>query len=63
MSKAYTGHIMKFTRAGVEVIVTCSMLPLAHGEDPEERLYVTRSLADIEADPRVFQGQVPACRS
>ena len=29
MSKAYTGHIMKFTRAGVEVIVTGSMLPLA----------------------------------
>src|SRR4029079_4517459 len=45
----------KFTRAGVEVIVTGSMQPLAHGEDPEERLYITRSLAEVEADPEAYK--------
>src|SRR5437868_5597228 len=30
------------------------MHPLAHGEDPEERFYVTRSLAEFEADPEAF---------
>jgi DNA repair exonuclease SbcCD nuclease subunit len=58
IAKAYTGHThlpQKFTRAGVEVIVTGSMQPLAHGEDPEERLYVTRSLAEVEADPDAYK--------
>ena len=27
---------------------------MAHGEDPEERLYVTRTLAELEADPKSF---------
>ena len=31
------------------------MQPMAHGEDPEERLYVTRSLAEVEADPDTFK--------
>jgi hypothetical protein len=41
--------------ATVEVIVTGSMQPMAHGEDPEERLYVTRSLPEVEADPDAFK--------
>ena len=52
IAKAYTGHThlpQKFTRAGVEVIVTGSMQPMAHGEDPDERFYMTRSLTEVEA--------------
>jgi len=58
IAKAHTGHThlpQKFSRVGVEVIVTGSMQPMAHGEDPEERLYVTRSLAEVEADPEAFK--------
>jgi DNA repair exonuclease SbcCD nuclease subunit len=58
IAKAYTGHThlpQKFTRAGVDVIVTGSMQPLAHGEDPEERLYITRSLAEVEPDPEAYK--------
>src|SRR4051794_6184961 len=54
ITKVYTGHVhlpQKFTRAGVDVIVTGSMQPLAHGEDPSQRLYVTRSLAEVETNP------------
>ena len=35
--------------------MTGSMQPMAHGEDPEERLYVTRSLPEVEADPDAFK--------
>jgi DNA repair exonuclease SbcCD nuclease subunit len=58
IAKAYTGHThlpQKFTRAGVHVIVTGSMQPMAHGEDPDERLYVTRSLPEVEADPDAYK--------
>jgi len=58
IAKIYTGHThlpQKFTRAGVDVIVTGSMQPMAHGEDPEERLYVTRSLPEVEADPEAYK--------
>src|SRR4051812_25737843 len=30
------------------------MQPLAHGEDPHELLYVTRSLAEVETNPEAF---------
>ena len=28
---------------------------MAHGEDPDERLYVTRSLPEVEADPEAYK--------
>jgi hypothetical protein len=31
------------------------MQPMAHGEDPDERLYVTRSLPEVEADPEAYK--------
>lgn len=58
ITKAYTGHIhlpQRFTRAGVKVIVTGSMQPLAHGEDPDERFYVTCTLAEVEANPEAYK--------
>ena len=58
ITNVYTGHIhlpQTFTRAGVEVIVTGSMQPMAHAEDRDERLYVTRSLAEVEAAPEAYR--------
>jgi DNA repair exonuclease SbcCD nuclease subunit len=50
--KAYTGHVhlpQTFTRNGVEVAVTGSMLPYAHDQDPTGETYVTLTLDDVRA--------------
>lgn len=36
------------------VYVTGSLAPYNHSEDPDERIYVTRTLAQVQADPTVF---------
>jgi len=42
-------HIARTERRhGVEVIMTGAMQPLSHAEDPDERLYVTRTLGRLE---------------
>lgn len=47
---AFTGHVHKkdsFTQDGVDVVQTGSMQPYAHGEESDEGLYVTRTLATL----------------
>jgi len=39
------------TRDGVTINVVGSMQPYSHSEDPDERLYVTRDLDTVRADP------------
>lgn len=49
-----TGHIHQpqvFEQDGVEVVVTGSMQPYAHGEDLEDKWYKTLPLADVLLDP------------
>lgn len=51
VKKVFTGHVHKsetFVRDGVEVIVTGSMQPYAHGEEVDNQLYIT--LSKLEAD-------------
>lgn len=52
IKKIYNGHIHKpktFTRDGVEVVLTGSMQPYAHGEEINDDLYITfPSLEDLE---------------
>lgn len=46
-----TGHIHTpkvFEMDGVEIIVTGSMQPYSHGEDPKEKMYITRKVSEIE---------------
>lgn len=50
VQRAYTGHVHKpseFTRDGVEVTVVGSMQPYAHGEQINEDIYVTLTLAEL----------------
>lgn len=47
----YNGHVHKkrtFTENGVEVHLVGSMQPYAHGEETDESLYVTRTLAQLD---------------
>lgn len=55
IKKAVTGHVHlphTFTRDGVDVTVVGSMQPYAHGEDPEEKLYITIPLESLPYCPR-----------
>ena len=62
VQRVFTGHIHKAERYrshGLEVIVTGSMLPYAHGEQgPDDRTYLTLTPDEIEAelaqDPDAF---------
>jgi hypothetical protein len=59
VKKAYTGHVHlpdQFTRDGVDVTVTGSMVPLAHGEDPTGDWYVTLRPDEI-TDPAVLRNK------
>jgi DNA repair exonuclease SbcCD nuclease subunit len=50
----YTGHIHQpqtFEQDGVEVVVTGSMQPYAHGEDLEDKWYKTVTFADMLLNP------------
>lgn len=52
ITTAYSGHdhlARELVRDGVQVIVTGSMQPYSHAEDPDSRLYVTTTLP-IEGD-------------
>lgn len=42
------------TRDGVTVNVVGSMQPYSHSEDPDERLYVTRDLDTVRANPDLY---------
>jgi hypothetical protein len=53
----YTGHdhLPRIERVdGVDVFVVGSMQPYSHAEDPGEIIYVTRTLAEVRADPNGF---------
>jgi DNA repair exonuclease SbcCD nuclease subunit len=55
--KIYTGHDHKartLKRHGTEVIVVGSMQPFAHGEEPDDSLYITVRAEDI-TDPSIFK--------
>lgn len=48
-----TGHVHQaqhFERDGVDVIVTGSMLPQAHGEELDDKLFVTLTLEDLDPE-------------
>lgn len=48
---AITGHVHKaseFTKLGVDVVVWGSMQPFAHGEEPDDSLYVTLTLDEAK---------------
>lgn len=54
----FTGHDHKartLNRDGIEVVVVGSMQPFAHGEENDEALYVTRSLAEVLDDPKAYR--------
>lgn len=58
VKEAITGHDhlkRELIMDGLAVTVPGSMQPYSHAEDPEEKLYVTRSLADVMADPGAFK--------
>lgn len=58
--KIASGHYHKpgpYTVNGVVVDCTGSMQPYTHGEDPEGRLYVTKPLAEVLADPAAFRNK------
>lgn len=58
ISHAITGHVHlahEFERDGVNVVVTGSMLPYAHGEGGD--LYVTVSKAEVLATPEAFKNK------
>ncbi|MBI1261285.1 MAG: hypothetical protein GC184_06145 [Rhizobiales bacterium] len=53
-SKVFTGHVhtpQGFTVDGVDVTVTGSLQPYAHGEDPELDFYLTLTLEQFNATP------------
>ena len=53
VERAFTGHVhlpTSFKRDGVDVTVVGSMQPFAHGEEDQEQFYVTRSLAEFDAE-------------
>lgn len=55
--RIYTGHDHKarrLTRDGTEVVVVGSMQPYAHGEEPDDSLYVTVRAEDI-TDPVIYR--------
>ena len=55
---AITGHDhlgREYDDQGVHVVVTGSMQPYSHAEDPDERFYVTRTAAEARADPDAFK--------
>ncbi|AKU43588.1 metallo-dependent phosphatase [Caulobacter phage Seuss] len=57
VSRVVTGHDHNKRDeiiAGIPVHVTGSMQPYDHSQDGEERLYVTRTLAQVLADPDAF---------
>ena len=57
VKRAFTGHDHSRRTLeidGLLVEVTGSMSPYSHGEDEAERFYVTRSLAEVLADPDAF---------
>lgn len=56
--RVYTGHVHRpseFEYGDMLVTVTGSMQPYAHGEDPDDALYVTKTLAEVEADPEAYK--------
>lgn len=56
--RVVTGHIHtpSTTRIGtLEVVVTGSMQPYSHGEDKEEKFYVTRKCAEVVKDPTAYK--------
>lgn len=58
VTTAYTGHDHKkrtFVRDGVTVHVVGSMQPYAHGEESDESLYVTRTLAEALDAPKDYR--------
>lgn len=61
MTKAYTGHIhqsQEFNRDGVDVVVTGSMQPYAHGEESDDQLYTTITKSELEdLDPLWLQSR------
>jgi DNA repair exonuclease SbcCD nuclease subunit len=63
---AYTGHVHKpeqFVRDGVTVRVVGSMMPYAHGEETDDNLFVTLTLAEFEAlDPETLKNKVVRLR-
>ena len=44
----------EFMHGDLEVTYVGSMQPYSHGEDPTGKLYVTRTVAEVEADPSLF---------
>ncbi|MGO7308794.1 metallophosphoesterase [Rhizobium ruizarguesonis] len=55
--RIYTGHDHKartLKRDGTEVVVVGSMQPYAHGEEPDDSLYITVRAEDI-TDPSIFR--------
>jgi DNA repair exonuclease SbcCD nuclease subunit len=59
ITKIYTGHIhlpTTFTRDGIDVVVTGSMQPYAHGEDATGEWYVTLTREELDAtDPATLK--------
>lgn len=58
VKRALTGHDhtrRELVLEGLPILVTGSMQPYSHAEDPSGDLYVTVSLADVEADPAAFK--------
>lgn len=54
----YGGHYHTpgvYRVAGHDVICTGSLEPYSHGEDPDEEIYVTRTLSQVLADPSAFK--------
>ena len=57
-SLVFTGHEHTSTELqvhGVRIVAAGAMLPYAHGEDPNEKLYVTRTLDQVLADPAAYR--------
>jgi DNA repair exonuclease SbcCD nuclease subunit len=52
----YTGHVHK-KEAGDYLTVVGSMQPYAHGEESDDKLYVTKSLAEVQKDPEAFKNK------
>lgn len=58
VTRAVTGHdhnARELVIDGLPVTVTGSMQPYSHAEDPDEQIYVTRSLAEVLADPDAYK--------
>jgi len=60
-NKVVTGHVHKpgvIERDGIEITMTGSIMPLAHGEETDEdELFYTITRQDYDADPAKYEGK------